>query len=92
MPLLDIKVSKKIDIHCSLEQSTATLVEQYATFLKVPADEVINASLEHVFSKDKEFQQYLEKHPQAPEFSSLRVQLNGSKPGRKAGSSSGQLL
>ncbi len=86
MPLLDIKLSKKIEALCSLEQSTAILAEQYAAFLKVPADEVINASLEHVFGKDKEFQAYLEQNPQAPEFSSLRVQSSGSKPGRKPAS------
>jgi hypothetical protein len=90
MPLLDIKLSKKLPIECSLEESTAILVEQYAAFLKVPADEVINASLEHVFSKDKEFQAYLEKNPKVPEFSSLRLQTNGSRPGRKAASANGQ--
>ncbi len=60
MPLLEITLSKKIDTLCSLEESTAIRVEQYASFLKVPADEVINASLEHVFTKDKEFQAYLD--------------------------------
>ena len=85
MPLLDIKLSRKIHIDASLEQSTAILVEQYAAFCKVPADEVINASLEHVFAKDKEFQQYLEQHPAAPDFTSLKVQGNGSKPGRRPG-------
>lgn len=83
MPLLEIKLSKKIETLCSFEESTAILVEQYAAFAKAPADEVINASLEHVFSKDKEFQAYLEKAPKAPEFSSLRLQTNGNKPGRK---------
>ncbi len=87
MPLLEIKLSKKIDTLCSLEESTAIRVKQYALFLKVPADEVINASLEHVFTKDKEFQAYLEKHPTTPDFSSLRVQSNGRKPGRKSGAS-----
>ena len=83
MPLLDIKLSKKLTIETTLEHSTAILVEQYAAFCKVPADEVINSSLEYVFGKDKEFQSYLEKHPAAPDLSSLRVQTNGSKPGRK---------
>ena len=86
MPILDIKLSKKISIDTALEESTAILVEQYAAFLKVPADEVINSSLEYVFSKDKEFQSYLEQNPKAPEFSSLRVQGNGNKAGRKASS------
>ena len=88
MPLLEIKLSKKIETLCSLEESTAILVEQYAAFAKAPADEVINASLEHVFSKDKEFQVYLERTPKAPEFSSLRLHTSGSKPGRKPASTS----
>ena len=84
MPLLEIKLSKKIDTLCSLEESTAIRVEQYAAFVKVPADEVINAALEHVFTKDKDFQAYLEKHPNPPDLPTLRVQGNGSKPGRKS--------
>lgn len=88
MPLLEIKLSKKIETICSLEESTAILVEQYAAFAKAPADEVINTSLEYVFSKDKEFQAYLEKAPKSPEFSSLRLQTNGSKPGRRKAASS----
>ena len=91
MPILDIKLSKKIPIDTALEESTAVLVEQYAAFLKVPADEVINSSLEYVFSKDKEFQVYLEQNPKVPAFSSLRVQTNGSKPGRKSANSAGPL-
>lgn len=83
MPLLDIKLYKAISIECSLEESTAILVEQYAAFSAKPADKVIDAALEYVFSKDKDFQAYLEKHPKAPEFCSLRVQANESKPGRK---------
>lgn len=89
MPLLEIKLSKKIETICSLEESTAILVEHYAAFAKAPADEVINTSLEYVFSKDKEFQTYLEKNPKVPEFSSLRLQTNSSKPGRKAASANG---
>ena len=87
MPLLEIKLSKKIDALTALEESTAIMIEQYAAFVKVPADEVINSSLEYVFSKDKEFQQYLTDNPKAPEFSSLRVQQNGDKSGRKPSSS-----
>lgn len=88
MPLLEIKLSRKIDTLAALEHSTAVMVEQYAAFVQVPADEVINSSLEYVFSKDKEFQTWLEKNPAAPEFSSLRVQQNGDKPARKAPSPS----
>ena len=78
MSLLNIKASKKITITCSLEESTALQVDQYAAFLNVGADEVVNSALEYVFSKDAKFQQFREqnKHAQAP--SSLRVKKPAS--------------
>lgn len=73
MALLDIKTTKRITITCSLEEEIAVQVDQYAAFLKVPADDVVNKALEYVFSKDREFQQYREQHADAPAASSLRV-------------------
>jgi hypothetical protein len=68
MSLLNIRASKKITITCTLEQSTALQVDQYAAFLNVGADDVVNSALEYVFSKDSKFQQFREenKHAQAP--------------------------
>ena len=37
MPLLDIKQVRKVTITCSLEESTAIQVDQYAAFVKVPS-------------------------------------------------------
>ena len=89
MPLLEINASKKLTITCSLEESTAKLVDEYAAFCKVPADDVVNKALEYVFSKDKEFQQYRAANPTVQVPSGLRVKKpvpsaastkNGSKP------------
>jgi hypothetical protein len=89
MPLLAINASKKVTITCSLEEATAKLVDKYAYFLKVPADDVVDRSLAYVFNKDKDFQQYLASNGDAHTPSALRVKKpipsasgtkNGSKP------------
>ena len=89
MPLLEINASKKVNVTCSLEESTAKLVNEYAAFCKVPADDVVNKALEYVFSKDKEFQQYRVSNPTVQVASGLRIKKsvpsaastkNGSKP------------
>jgi hypothetical protein len=35
-------------------------VDQYAAFVKAPADEVVNSALEYVFGKDHDFQVFLD--------------------------------
>jgi hypothetical protein len=89
MPLLEINASKKVNVTCSLEESTAKLVDEYAAFCKVPADDVVNKALEYVFSKDKEFQQYRISNPAVQVASGLRIKKpvpsaaatkNGSQP------------
>jgi hypothetical protein len=45
MPLLEIKPTKKINVLCSLEESTALMVNQYAAFAKAPGDDVVNKAL-----------------------------------------------
>jgi hypothetical protein len=73
MALLAIKVSKKVSINCQLEESTAIQVDKYAAFAKAPADDVVNSALEYVFSKDKDFLEYLEKNPELAAPETLRV-------------------
>ena len=89
MALLAIKVSKKVSISCQLEESTAIQVDKYAAFAKAPADDVVNSALEYVFSKDKDFLEYLEKNPELAVPETLRVKSPedtqaGSKRGSKA--------
>ena len=54
MPLLEITTSRKVTATVSLEEPTANLVNQYAAFTRVAADDVVNKALEYVFTKDKE--------------------------------------
>ncbi len=51
MPLLEVTQIKKLIATVSLEESTAKQVDQYAAFIKAPADEVVNSALEYVFGK-----------------------------------------
>jgi len=60
-----------------LADTTATQVDQYAAFIHATADDVVEQALTYVFSKDRDFQEFLEfassphhahtSHPQRPE-------------------------
>jgi hypothetical protein len=80
MALLSIKASKKVETTVKLELSTAQLVDRYAHFLKVPADDVVESALEYIFTRDKEFQQHLAENPDAAVPSALRVKKPASSP------------
>jgi hypothetical protein len=89
MPLLEIKPTKKINVLCSLEESTALMVNQYAAFAKAQGDDVVNKAIEYAFSKDAEFQKYRTANPSAPV--ALRVKKSatvttGARRGPKSAS------
>ena len=63
MPLLEIKQIRKVTITCSLEESIATQVDQYAGFASCLPDEVVNKALEYTFGKDTDFQKYRNTNP-----------------------------
>ena len=88
MPLLEIKQTRKLTALCSLEESTAHLVNQYAAFVGATPDEVINKALEYTFSKDSEFQKYRGTNPKVT--ARLRVKTpaaatTGARRGPKPG-------
>jgi len=76
MPLLEIKATRKVSVLCTLEESTALQVNQYAAFAKAQGDDVVNKALEYAFSKDSEFQKYRVSNPNAP--AALRVKKPAS--------------
>ena len=86
MPLLEVQQIKKLTATITLEQSTASTVDKYAAFIKATADDVVNKALEYVFSKDKEFQQFLASEAANAVPHSLRVKgsSNGAVKGRRA--------
>jgi hypothetical protein len=59
MPLLEIIQSRQISASVRFDETTATLLDQYAAFIHANADEVVNKALHYVFSKDRDFQDYL---------------------------------
>jgi hypothetical protein len=81
MALLIVKASKKIDAILRLEESTAKMIDRYAAFLNVPADEVVDKGMEYIFTKDKDFQQHLEKQPDLQVPGSLRIKKAPGTPG-----------
>jgi hypothetical protein len=89
MPLLEITQSHKVTASIALEESTAKSVDSYAAFMKASADDVVNKALDYVFSKDKEFQQFLQTTTEIKSPQPLRIKASGhgnakGKRGRKA--------
>ena len=90
MPLLSIQASKKVETTVKLEESTAKRVDQYAHFAKASADDVVNQALEYVFTKDKDFQQYLEANQGGETPSALRIKKPATPAtGKKNGTGTG---
>ena len=88
MPLLEINQIRHICASVRLDEITAVQVDQYAAFIHASADDVVDKALNYVFSKDRDFQDFL-KTPQSKQVAStLRVRKgpsNGAteQPARK---------
>src|SRR5579875_2816186 len=73
MPLLEVNQTRQISASIRLNDSTATQVDQYAAFIRACADDVVEQALAYVFSKDRDFQDFL-KTPEAGKVAStLRI-------------------
>ena len=73
MPLLEVVQTRQISASIRLTDSTATQVDQYAAFIRACADDVVEQALTYVFSKDRDFQDFL-KTPEARKVTStLRI-------------------
>jgi len=78
MPLLEINQIRHICASVRLDEETAAQVDQYAAFIRVSADDVVDKALNNIFSKDRDFQEFL-KTPQAKQVAStLRVRKVGN--------------
>jgi hypothetical protein len=64
MPLLEVVQTKQLSASIRLTDTTATQVDQYAAFIRASADDVVEQALAYVFSKDRDFQEFL-KSPEA---------------------------
>lgn len=78
MPLLEVTQVHYISASIRLTDTTATQVDQYAAFIHASADDVIEQALSYVFSKDRDFQEFL-KSPQAAQVTAtLRIRKGPS--------------
>lgn len=64
MPLLEVNQTRQVSASIRLTDTTATQVDQYAHFIRACADDVVEQALTYVFSKDRDFQDFL-KSPEA---------------------------
>ena len=73
MPLIEVNQTRHVSASIRLGEVTAAQVDQYAAFIHASADDVVDKALNYVFSKDRDFQEFL-KTPQAKQVSStLRI-------------------
>ncbi|WP_158791441.1 hypothetical protein [Granulicella sp. L60] len=73
MPLLEVVQTRHLSASIRLTDTTATQVDQYAAFIHASADDVVEQALAYVFSKDRDFQEFL-KSPEAQRITpTLRV-------------------
>jgi len=83
MALLEVTQSRQITATIRLEERTAAQVDQYAAFIRASADDVVNQALEYVFSKDRDFQEFLKSAEAASAVPSLRVRRALQPPGQQ---------
>ncbi len=73
MPLLEVIQTHYVSASVRLTDTTALQLDQYAAFIHATADEVIDQALAYVYSKDRDFQEFL-KSPEAQRITpTLRV-------------------
>ena len=95
MPLLEVNQTRQLSASIRLTDTTAAQVDQYAAFIRASADDVVEQALAYVFSKDRDFQEFL-KTPEAKQVAStLRIRRTpvseGAEPTAKRPASGAQL-
>ena len=91
MPLLEIVASKKVNALITLEESTAKQIDQYAAMTAGSADDVLEAAIAYVFSKDKDFQKFRDQNPAAKPVLPLRVRRPSTNATKASASSESSL-
>jgi hypothetical protein len=73
MPLLGVTQTRHLSASIRLTDTIALQTDQYAAFIHASADDVVEQALAYVFSKDRDFQEFL-KSPEAQRITpTLRV-------------------
>ncbi|HTV05953.1 MAG TPA: hypothetical protein VME86_11345 [Acidobacteriaceae bacterium] len=73
MALLEVTQIRYVNATVRLDETTAAQVDQYAAFIHAPADDVVDKALAYVFSKDRDFQEFLKTPEAAHVTPALRV-------------------
>jgi hypothetical protein len=73
MPLLEVIQTRHVSASIRLDEVTATQVDQYAAFIHATADDVVDKALNYVFSKDRDFQEFLKTAQAAQVTPTLRI-------------------
>lgn len=77
MPLLEIVQTRYVNATIRLDESTAEQINQYAEFLHASPHEVVDKAVAYVFSKDRDFQEFL----RTPEASRVPQKLRARRVG-----------
>jgi hypothetical protein len=80
MPLLEIVQTHYVNATIRLDESTAEQINQYAAFLHASPHEVVDKAVAYVFSKDRDFQEFL----RTPEASRVPQKLRARRVGSVA--------
>ena len=59
MALIEVTQIRYVNATVRLDETTAAQVDQYAAFIQASADDVVDKALSYVFSKDRDFQDFL---------------------------------
>lgn len=84
MPLLEVNQTRHVSTSIRLTDATAMQVDQYAAFIRASADDVVEQALAYVFSKDRDFQEFL-RTPEAQRITpTLRIRRGTANDGSDA--------
>lgn len=61
-----------------LDTATVTQIDQYAAFVNGPPDDVVDKALKYVFSRDRDFQEFLKTAQAAEVIPTLRERRPGN--------------
>ena len=84
MPLLEVTQTRHLSASVRLTETTVAQVDQYAAFIRASADEVVEQALAYVFSKDREFQEFLKSAEAQRIAPTLRVRRAPANEGADA--------
>jgi len=73
MALIEVTQIRYVNATIRLDETTASQVDQYAAFIRASADDVVDKALAYVFSKDRDFQDFLRTPEAAHITPTLRV-------------------